>query len=164
MSEYRDRIERFIEPITLEFFATFSRFEFALKRGGYLRGETGGRASPDWIGFGTDLGEPFFQRMKAENGARVFFEKPPKRLTVTAALGVEFTEQAPIVNSQMLLEAISLVRNNLFHGEKPYIDERDTHLLRASLFVLDSAFAAAQNRDELRTVCDAFRYARINAH
>lgn len=164
MNECRHGIEHFIEPIALEFFATFSRFEFALKRGGYVQGQVGGRASPNWIKFGTDLGDPFFQRMMGEDEARIFFEAPPKRLTVTLAQGVEFTKQANIVNSQMLLEAIGLVRNNLFHGEKPYIGERDGKLLRASLFVVDSAFAAAQVRDDLRTVCDAFRYAPINAH
>lgn len=47
MNEYRFGIESSLEPIVLEFFATFSRFEFALKRGGYVSGQIGQRASPN---------------------------------------------------------------------------------------------------------------------
>lgn len=164
MNEYRHDLKHFIKPIAIEFFATFSRFEFALKRSGYLQGQVGGRAAPDWIRFGADLGEPFFEKMKAQSSARVFFDEPPKRLTISAGREVEFTDQAALVNSQMLLEAIGLVRNNLFHGEKPFFGERDEKLLRASLFVLDCAFATAQDREDLRAVCNAFRHAPINAH
>ena len=38
MSDYRIGIEGSLKPVALEFFATFSRFEFALKRGGYVQG------------------------------------------------------------------------------------------------------------------------------
>lgn len=164
MNEYRIGIENSLKPIALEFFATFSRFEFALKRGGYLSGQVGGRASPNWTKFGNDLGIDFFNDMRAEALARVFFEAPPKRLTVKADGSVGFTEQPALVNSQMLLESVSLVRNNLFHGEKAWIGERDERLLRAALFVLDSAFATAQKRDNMHSVCSAFQYAVINAH
>ena len=56
--------------------------------------------------------------MKEADAAKIFFEAPPKRLTVKQDGGVEFTEQTALANTQMLLEAIGLVRNNLFHGEK----------------------------------------------
>jgi hypothetical protein len=164
MNEYRVGIEISLRPITLEFFATFSRFEFALKRGGYLSGQVGGRASPNWIKFGNDLGVDFFNMIKSKEPAKIFFEAPPKRLTVTADGSVKFTEQPALVNSQMLMEAVVLVRNNLFHGEKAWIGDRDERLLHAALFVLDSAFAAAQQRDDMNSVCNAFQYAEINVH
>lgn len=164
MNKYRFGIERSLKPIVLEFFATFSRFEFALKRGGYVSGQYGRRASPDWTEFGNDLGADFFNKMRTAEPARIFFDAPPKRLTVKVDGGVEFTEQDAIVNTQMLLKSVSLVRNNLFHGEKAWIDRRDECLLRASLFVLDSAFAAAQRCEKARRVCDAFQYAQINTH
>jgi hypothetical protein len=164
MNEYRLGIDKTLKPIAIEFFATFSRFEFALKRGRYVNGQVGGRASPDWIRFGTELGMDFFKEMKAAEPARIFFEAPPKRLTVREDRGVEFTEQAAIVNTQMLLEAVGLVRNNLFHGEKAGIGQRDEDLLRASLFVLDSAFGTAQQRVGMCSFCNAFQYAAINAH
>lgn len=37
MKDYRNGIEQNLAPIALEFFATFSRFEFALKRGTLAR-------------------------------------------------------------------------------------------------------------------------------
>ena len=164
MNEYRNGIESSLEPVAIEFFATFSRFEFALKRSGYVLGAAGGRASPNWVQFARDLGNDFFTAMRDAEAARIFFEAPPKRLTVRPDGGVEFTEQAELANTQMLLEAVGLVRNNLFHGEKAWIGERDKRLLRASLFLLDSAFMAAQQREDMRALCDAFRHASINEH
>ncbi len=164
MKDYRNGIEQNLAPIALEFFATFSRFEFALKRGTYAAGYEGKRASPDWIRFAGDLGDDFFTQMEAADAARIFFEAPPKRLTIKVGGGVEFTDQAKLANTQMLLEAVGLVRNNLFHGEKIWVGERDEALIRASLFVLDSAYAAASAREDMRQVCAAFRYAHINPH
>lgn len=164
MSDYRIGIEESFKPVALEFFAAFSRFEFALKRGGYVQGTVGGRASPNWNQFASDLGNDFFTSMKETGAAKIFFEAPPKRLTVKPDGGVGFTEQAALANTQMLLEAVGLVRNNLFHGEKAWISERDEQLLRASLLVLDSAFTAAQLRDDMRAVCDAFHHANINPY
>ena len=59
---------------------------------------------------------------------------------------------------------MGLVRNNLFHGEKIWMSDRDEALIRASVFVLDSAYAAANARENMRQVCVAFRYAQINPH
>lgn len=52
----------------------------------------------------------------------------------------------------MLLEAVGLVRNNLFHGEKIWVGESHEALIRASLFVLDSAYAAASAPEDMRQV------------
>lgn len=164
MKDYRTGIEQNLAPIALEFFATFSRFEFALKRGNYAAGDEGKKASPDWISFAGDLGDDFFKQMEAADDARIFFEAPPKRLTIKIGGGVEFTDQDKLTNTQMLLAAVCLVRNNLFHGEKIWVGDRDEALIRASLFVLDSAYGAANAREDMRQVCGAFRYAQINPH
>lgn len=164
MRDYRIGIEQNLAPIAIEFFATFSRFEFALKRGNYAAGDEGKKASPDWIGFAGDLGDDFFKQMEAADSAKIFFEAPPKRLTIKVGGGVEFTDQDKLTNTQMLLAAVCLVRNNLFHGEKIWMGDRDEALIRASLFVLDSAYAAANAREDMRQVCAAFWYAQINPH
>ena len=164
MNDYRIGIEQNLTPIALEFFATFSRFEFALKRGNYAAGDEGKKASPDWNGFAGDLGEDFFKQMEAADAARIFFKAPPKRLTIKVGGGVEFTDQDKVTNTQMLLAAVGLVRNNLFHGEKIWMGDRDVALIRASLFVLDSAYVTANAREGMRQVCAAFRYAQINPH
>jgi hypothetical protein len=164
MNGYRQYLAGNLAPIAIEFFVAFSRFEFALKRGEYLLGQEGNKAGPDWNSFGGDLGEPFFNDIRDAKGAEVFFREPPRRLTVKVGGGVEFSDQAPIVNAQKLFESVGLVRNNLFHGEKAYIGQRDEELLTASLFVLDSAFAAASQREDMRGFCQAFFHAPINEH
>jgi hypothetical protein len=40
--------------LTLEFLATFARFEFALKKAGYVRGDET-KALPDWDRFGREV-------------------------------------------------------------------------------------------------------------
>ena len=50
--------------MAVEFFAAFSRFEFALKRGGFLSGEIGGKAGPDWNRFADALEPGFFADMQ----------------------------------------------------------------------------------------------------
>src|SRR3974377_2393432 len=40
--------------LTLEFLATFARFEFALKKAGYAHGDDS-KVSPDWDSFATDV-------------------------------------------------------------------------------------------------------------
>lgn len=54
MSEYRIGIENSLKPIALEFFATFSRFEFALKRGGH-------RSQLAWARFRVEDGQATMQ-------------------------------------------------------------------------------------------------------
>jgi hypothetical protein len=64
----------------------------------------------------------------------------------------------------MLFEAVRLVRNNLFHGEKARLDDRDVDLLNASLFVLDLAMAWCAREVRCRRVPAAFVFAVVPAH
>lgn len=143
MNGYRAGLAGLLPPLAVEFFVAIARFDFALKRGGFLAGETDKKASADWDGFASFLGPAFFNRMKEEPPARIFFEAPPKRLVVTSDGGSEFRDAEPIANAQTLLLAVRLVRNNLFHGEKPGVNVRDEKLMTAALFILDSAFQVA---------------------
>ncbi len=158
MNEYRRHLTAEIPPIVTEFFATFSRFEFALNRGGFLMGEIGRKAEPDWDTFARTLGADFFEKMRASEGAKIFFEAQPKSLKVAAAQAVEFNTPDPIVNAQMLFVAVRLVRSNLFHGEKPHVTERDQELMTAALFVLDSAMEACEGIERCQDVPRQFQY------
>ena len=42
--------------------------------------------------------------MKEADAAKIFFEAPPKRLTVKQDGGVEFTEQAALANARTLVD------------------------------------------------------------
>jgi hypothetical protein len=161
MDAYRHGLGENLTPLTREFFATFSRFEFALKRGGFLTGQIGQAAGPDWDRFANALPKHFIERMREASGAGVFFAERPQKLLVLAKGEVAFKKQPDVTNSQQLFEALRLVRNNLFHGEKPYVSDRDEVLMKASLFVLDSAFAEASVAQDLKVVTMAFAYAGI---
>ncbi|MEX1180418.1 MAG: hypothetical protein WEB63_06345 [Cucumibacter sp.] len=165
MNDYRVGVGDHVPALARTFFATFSRFEFALKRGGFAAGEIGKAASANWDKFAEKLDEGgFLKKIEAAPQAAIFFTRPPKRLTVIVGGEVDFEEMAVAVNAQQLLEAVRRVRNNLFHGEKTYIDDRDKDLMTAGLFVLDSAFEAAMQTTDCDRMTIAFAFAPVGRH
>jgi hypothetical protein len=142
MDDYRLYLGDEMPKLAREFFATFSRFEFALKRGGFAAGAVGGPASPDWNRFSNLLGQPFLDKMRQAPEAVVYFTEPPRKLMVVALDEVNFVDQPAIGGVQQLFEALRLARNNLFHGDKPYIGGRDETLLKQTAQALPSARAA----------------------
>ena len=164
MDGYRIGIGAEIAPLARTFFATFSRFEFALKRGDFALGEIGKPANPNWDAFAAKLGQSFFLEIQAAKAAAIFFDKPPKKLMVKGGGDVDFEEVPVAVNAQQLFEAVRLVRNNLFHGEKVYVGKRDEDLMNAGLSVLDAAFAAATQIRDCDRMTMAFAYAPVNPH
>jgi len=131
-----------------EFFFVFSRFEYALKRAGYVRANRAGYAEPDWVKFGQDI-QPHYNRHETtslEEAIDYLFSEPPKRQVVgeDGSLRWEDLEQnANQTELARLLAIVRTVRNNLFHGGKyPYLPvpdpARDTRLLESGLTVLAS--------------------------
>lgn len=126
------------------FFKIFSRFEFALKESGFLP-EKDGRALANWNAFAGALTMDFFDDVVRSGRADTLLHNPPKRqISRNRSLSFEPTE-AP-KNTQQLLEAICMVRNNLFHGGKsgdPDADYSDPHrnekLIAESQWVLELA-------------------------
>jgi hypothetical protein len=159
MDGYRAGIAHEMTADAVTFFAVFARFEFALKRGGFLLGALGQSAHANWNDFAAALGAGFFAQMTAAKEAVIFFKNQPRCLKVTGADEVEFQKPADIVNLQQLFEAVRLVRNNLFHGEKAYLNQRDHDLIAASLFVLDSAIGECANVPACTRVPFAFIFA-----
>jgi hypothetical protein len=135
------------EPLVFMFFETFSRFECALKRGGFVRRGQHGSANPDWgrfadeVATGLDAGtNPDFIRAKS-----FLLLEPPRRQVFVEPDSVEWEDNPRRQNeaeAQYLLRLVRDVRNNLFHGGKyPSGSEsevgRNAKLLRACLTVLD---------------------------
>src|SRR5215472_12270251 len=57
MSTYHDLVRLLTGDdgdIVLQFFVTFSRFEYALKRAGFVKGDRNGNALPDWCRFASE--------------------------------------------------------------------------------------------------------------
>ena len=109
------------QDAVMEFFIVFSRFEFALKRTGYLKRHNG-KAEPDWRKFETKHKDEFDPEKESElREAWNYIDiNPPKiQVVVDGKLDFEVDEKlkdkSPFKKATM---AVRTVRNNLFHGGK----------------------------------------------
>jgi len=135
---------RISRDLLFAFFVRFSRFEYALKAGGYLLSGKQDGVRPNWDAFTSDLeqGDPSRLPGLLQTG-RYLLDYPP-RLQVQRAgrLGWKDVVRRPDESElTYLIRAVRRVRNNLFHGgkfsdgsiENPH---RNARLLRSSLDVL----------------------------
>lgn len=135
------------EGTIIEFFAVFSRFEYSLKRAGYIDINTTKYVAADWNKFATDL-NPYFKSTRTPQlklAVSYLITYPPKRqISLNGELSWKnmssWNEQESIL--KWLLLAVRRVRNNLFHGGKfpmqPVSDPtRDQRLLESSLHILE---------------------------
>ena len=107
-----------LSSIAFNFFFWFSRFECALKEGGYLKSHVvGSKAEPGW--------EEFIQKWHAEYEcsmeAKVLLNARPERQMV--GHGSNLTWQAVDLSNcktelAQVVRLLQTVRNNLFHGGK----------------------------------------------
>ncbi|MCC8978908.1 hypothetical protein [Bradyrhizobium acaciae] len=132
--------------LTLRFFATFARMEFALKQLRLLRstaeGEVAQIGHPRLV---ARLGPGFFQAVEEAHVAEMLIANPPKHFLVNGDGGVAFGPQpAALVTTSDLIGATWRVRNNLFHGNKlsPADRKRDEALMTNALAVLDMILEA----------------------
>lgn len=136
-------------------FATFSRFEYGLKRAGFLKyNEVGSKAEANWDQFASSLGEDFYASCKNDTKLTEFFEFPPQLLKVSSndPLKLCWMSEREISNGATLFQSVRDVRNSLFHGEKDKRVERDQRLVGFALRILDTAFSfAASSTDERLT-------------
>jgi hypothetical protein len=135
------------DDLVLEFFANFSRFEYALKRAGFVKSDRHLNAMPDWDRFARKvaggLGEVADEDFKT---AKSYLLQNPPRKQVLKDKRVQWETNRKRDNEpegQYLLRLVRDVRNNLFHGGKydhESVDDRslrNSDLLNASLNILD---------------------------
>jgi hypothetical protein len=139
------------DALVLNFFEKFSRFECALKKAGFVKGDSNGGASPAWNEFADTFGEKL-DAVKDEEFASAksfLLLEPPRKQAFVAPKSVRWEPNPRRGNesdARYLLRLVRDVRNNLFHGGKypvtdggPISDEslRHAKLLRACLTVLN---------------------------
>lgn len=134
--------------LTLRFFATFARFEFALKHTGFWwEHPQYGTAMANRQKLADRLGAEFFEHVCDEDLAPTLISAPPKQLIVQEDGALVFGEQPPAVAStRALLKATWDVRNNLFHGNKmfPANRTRDHELMTDALAVIGAVLNKAE--------------------
>ena len=133
--------------LLLEFFLTFSRFEFALKNAGFYKKFEGVEysAEPDWESFALRIKQPFREQNDALFMAachRIWDTPPRKQVVRNDSLDWRY-ELIPSsdLDIKQILVYVRRIRNNLFHGGKhesvSYAGEqRNKCLLKDSLIVL----------------------------
>src|SRR6266850_2583883 len=129
--------------LVLEFFAYFSRFEYALKQSDFLK--PGDKAKPDWKGYANSLQGRFkeVQTPKFLEAVRFLLTQPPgTQVRSRNDLGWDKTVRRNREHDEgYVLRLVRTLRNNLFHGGKyppgPVPDEgRNQSLLVAAIAVL----------------------------
>jgi hypothetical protein len=150
MNDYADivgiafRDLRIDKNLVLNFLTVFSRFEYTLKRMGYLRANDGG-ILVDWDRFASTYQTSYeaLDKKIIEEQLTYLLNEPPKKQRIIEG-SLRWTDQARPSRENNLIDILNLVRrvrNNLFHGGK-FSDslspdpERNTKLLNASLSVL----------------------------
>src|SRR5690606_6175455 len=121
--------------LACEFFAVFSRFEFALQEAGYVYIHRG-RAAPDWHGFAdvavlqVPAGSDLAQAVDLLNQ-----EPPQVQVSAHRWEPMPLRGATPVATA---IDAAQRVRHNLFHGGKhtPHSPAgRDEALVRAAMVV-----------------------------
>jgi hypothetical protein len=138
-----------------EFFVLFSRFEYALKRSGFLK--TRPAAEADWDRFALVVHNAF---SRLEHGAVrqavQYYEQHPPRKQLQEGGHLRWSEPLSHGDGEnqlvYLCRAVGVVRNNLFHGGKfpqmPIADpSRDQHLLTHARELL---FSLVELHEEVR--------------
>lgn len=138
--------------LALRFLATFSRFEYSLKRSNFLK--SGVRAEPDWDGYANTLRGQFESVQDSSfREATAFLLKEPPKTQIVSSQGLDWqntTRGDGQHDERYILRLVQTVRNNLFHGGKyplkPVEDVgRNKKLLEASIIVLDQCLKLSQD-------------------
>jgi len=120
----------------IELFAAFSRFEFALKEGGYAMADRWSGAAANWSAFGrVPAVEKAFEAIRAAPQLEILLVDPPRKQVVVGGR-LEWGDAPTVTDAASLLAALRRVRNNLFHGGKSGADPRDDELCTATVFAL----------------------------
>lgn len=134
-----------------QFFELFSRFEYALKREGFLP-ETGD-ATPNWSLFQKSIVGRFTEVRDTDFvNAVLYLKQNPPRKQIVAAGTLEWKDvrQSGEADEYFVLDCVRRIRNNLFHGAKDdSISDpaRDTELLRHGIAVLTGVLKIAPGLD-----------------
>jgi hypothetical protein len=131
--------------LLLEFFATFARFEYALKESGHSRVAWHGGVEPNWDSFAKSLDQDVDKILTA---GQYLLSHPPKRHILSNSV-LDWADTAAGTSLTDLFASVRRVRNNLFHGGK-FADgsvnnpDRNRRLLNDALEVIHALLAHPQ--------------------
>jgi hypothetical protein len=130
--------------LVFKYFAFFSRFEYSLKRTGFIKTNT--KAEANWDTFANSVQGKFASVQDNEfKDAIDFLQNTPPRTQIVSNNNLSWTDTLQGNGEsceRYILRLVSTIRNNLFHGGKypigPVEDiARNNRLLSAGLTVLE---------------------------
>lgn len=130
--------------LVFKFFAFFSRFEYSLKRTGFVK--TGIKAEPNWDTFANSVRGKFASVQDQDFKVAInFLQTVPPKTQIVSNNNLSWTDSLQgqgESSERYLLRLVSTIRNNLFHGGKyssgPVEDiARNYRLIDAGLTVLE---------------------------
>jgi len=143
-----NEFDRDLLKLAYDFFVVFSRFEYALKKAGFIIGNDSG-VQPNWDRFANKYKNKFTQMAQntdVEKAIEFFRQGPPRKQVMQVIRGWKptwkLTDEDLLEQQQVTLLWLTLmvrrVRNNLFHGGKEIFSDlpRDRQLLKFSLVLL----------------------------
>jgi hypothetical protein len=125
------RIDR---ELVTDFFMTFTRTEYALKRAGYVEAGWSGEPRIKWDDFARSIGDTLLNSCSpAVAGAISYLSSNPPQKQVVRHGGLAWEPRTSdnLRDPVFLMRSITTVRNNLFHGGKEVrgmLAERDHRL------------------------------------
>jgi hypothetical protein len=131
-----------------EFFFVFSRFEYALKLGGFARAQNPQKPQlePDWEAFALSMRQmPVARDSDLYKAIRYLCSQPPQ--VQTGATTWVNRPLGGVVDAERAIFAAVRVRNNLFHGGKhfgPAAEGRDNELVGAAMVVLSACLDSCE--------------------
>ena len=140
-----------LHELACEFFRLFSRFEYALKANGFLIPNRR-NAEADWSRFAIEIHDAFDNPENEElrNAIKFILSEPPKKQINTDGV-VEWDETPPDANNQtdLLLQYVRRLRNNLFHGGKFngrwFKPERSGPLIDSGIKIMNACLQVSPN-------------------
>ena len=141
------------KDLVVEFFIYFSRLEYALKKAGYIGGDSR-KILVDWDKFANDIEKTFDAKKNKELEEAVNYllsYAPRKQILEGGQLSWKDNQKNNGESEiKYLLRLLRTVRNNLFHGSKfpelfTHERERDEKLLRSSLVILNAFLELKQD-------------------
>lgn len=152
-----------VPHIAIEFFALFSRLEFALLASGYSGGDVGANAWVTWDSVAKDIHKSFFAEASVDQEVAILFRQPARTLAKGSAGDCQFVEgQVPRTPAELLLQ-VRTIRNNLFHGSKVNFTQRDRRLVMAGIRVIRLLLASLDKCANTRRIRSAWGYANVGS-
>lgn len=140
MPNLEQRLNVYVPDAAFDLFIVFARFEYAMKRSGFVSRGRRGNAQADWNAFGDAVPDNLFDLIRPRNEIGVILRSPAATLMYSEDGIIEWSDPpAAPENFEQLLKQVKNIRNNLLHGNKQNID-RDRQLVGAALYILNFTY------------------------